>query len=208
MKGFKLIATISIMLIPCLLFGFFGKTTEMMTALAAGTLAAVFLNIDKFENFKGAGIELKIRKAVDEAVATLQLVKEVSEPLFISTIVNLSWSNRLGGYNTEDKVLLMKKIEKIIEENNYLNPEVEKAIDDFYNLVSYDLFNHIKNKVREIHPKNDYKLNDLFDLKSSKRASENEIREVLSELEPFNNELEELIENYLYFKEHRQLKNI
>jgi hypothetical protein len=65
-----------------------GKPIEMGIAVVAGAVAAAFINIDKIQQFKGAGFDAEMKKVVEETHATVEILKKLGKPLIISILVN------------------------------------------------------------------------------------------------------------------------
>jgi hypothetical protein len=80
---------IIILMGPAMYFGYSGKPTEMGISIVASALALTFINMDKFEFFKGAGFEAqlkKVEKATEEAYATIDTLKAVAAPIIAETL--------------------------------------------------------------------------------------------------------------------------
>ena len=114
----KLFFSIVLIIGPALLLGLLGKPTGAITALVvAGTVAAIFLNLEKFERFTGpGGTSAELRKKLDEAAATLNNLREVAKPLIISTLNNITHANRWGGMDHTEKHQLVGELETTARE--------------------------------------------------------------------------------------------
>lgn len=81
---------------PTLIYGFMGKTVEMGIALAMGGVIAIFINLDRFKSFKVANIEAQLREVktiADEALLTVENIKPILKPLFLSTLNSVAYRN-------------------------------------------------------------------------------------------------------------------
>lgn len=198
-----LLYVLSLLLIlgPTLYFGVKGKVAEMGVALAAGTLAAAFLQLDKLQRFKGAGIEIELKKAVEEAQATLENLKEFTDPVYISTIKIMSEGHTWNGVPKNTQHDIVKKIEMIVRKNG-ASEDVSRTIKEFYNFNLNQLYIDIINEVdRYYKPGVTEKLKLLSDAENAIYPSEKQVRAVISELPNKGSKLEEKIIDYVYYRE-------
>ncbi|WP_052675912.1 hypothetical protein [Paenibacillus sp. IHBB 10380] len=199
------ITILSVLLIlgPSLFFGFIGKPAEMGVALAAGALAAAFLNLDKLQKFKGAGIEFELKQAVKEAQATIENLKEFTDPLFVSSIKIMSVGMTWDGIPENIQHDIVRKIEKITDGNN-VSVDVTNAIKDFYDYNFIQLFNRLISGIEGYYkPEVSKQLSLLMDAEKSIFPSGKQVDQVLSELPHITPELEDLIKDYAFYKENR-----
>lgn len=124
---FKVSISFIVIIVPSVYFGYIGKTAEMGIALIAGAIAAVFLNVDKFSRFKGAGFEAEMKKAVDEVYATIDNIGEIAKPLVITTFNILTFDGNWGGMNPETKYELSQKLDEIIDSFNLSDNEIKRT---------------------------------------------------------------------------------
>lgn len=206
MKNFFTIATI---IGPALVFGFMGKTVEMGLAIVAGGVAGAFLNLDKFERFSGAGFEAELKKAVEEAYATVNNLKDVAKPLIMISMSNLTYSMRFGGMDFQEKNNHSKELEKISQSLEMQDAELEETFKVFYRYHTWDLYSLFINSVYQ--ETQNHELNkNLNDLKnySSEAYPTKEI--IDSILESYNYSFSEIsrkkLDNYIYYQEHREMK--
>lgn len=192
--------TLIIILGPTLYFGFVGKVAEMGVVLAAGVLAVAFLNLDKLQKFKGAGIEVELKKAVEEAQATLDNLKDFTIPLYIFSIKNMTEGLTWEGITDEDRHIIVQKIEKITHEHA-IDSDVKDAIDSFYNFNLKNYFENVRKDVLKHYNEDiDKQLFNLADYASGNFPTEMQIRNTLSGLDKISPELELSICNYAYYK--------
>lgn len=62
MKGFAMFVAFVFLLFVSAAFGYRGQRTEMAEIIVAASLALAFLNIEKFEEFRGLGFSAKLRR--------------------------------------------------------------------------------------------------------------------------------------------------
>ncbi|MBP1907649.1 hypothetical protein J2Z32_004329 [Paenibacillus turicensis] len=200
---FKLIISILIILVPTLYFGCIGKSVEMGIALAAGALSTAFLNLDKLQRFKGAGIEVELKQAVAEAQATLDNLKDFTVPLYIFSIKNMTEGLTWEGITDIDKHIIVRKMEKIALENK-IDSDVRDAIDSFYSFNLKGYFENIRREVQKYYKEDiDKQLFNLADYTSDSFPTESQIRNTLNALDNIPTELEQSIFNYAYYKDNK-----
>jgi hypothetical protein len=181
------------------------KATEMGIALAAGALASAFLNLDKLQKFKGAGIEVELKEVVKEAYATIEHLKVISEPLIISSTKSITWGNRWSGISEEDQHKMISYFREVSEKIHLNSSEVHQAFEEFYKLNLKDYFIKLQENVRGYNQADvEKKLAGLIDFEESIFPSEKQIRNLLSDYD-INIKLstEEVLKDYIYYKENR-----
>jgi len=202
-----LFSSLALILVPTLLFGLMGKIAEMGIALAAGALSACFLNLDKLQRFKGAGIELELREAVEEAYATIENLKVIAEPLIVSATKSVTWGNRWVGISEKDQHKIISNFREVTEKIPLSSDEVSQAFNEFYNINLRDKYYKLLEGVSKYYQEDvNEKLGLLFDYESCIFPSENQIRDVLVGLK-INQNIEDMIQNYLFYKQYRNPKN-
>ncbi|MGG3278809.1 hypothetical protein [Paenibacillus solani] len=208
-KNNSLILIISLLLIlgPTLYFGIVGKAAEMGVALAAGTLSAAFLHLDKLQKFKGAGIEIELKEAVKEAQATLETLKDYTDPVYISSIKIMSEGLTWEGISEDTQHDIVRKIEKIVN-NNGASEDVSEAIKEFYNFNLTQLFDRLIPIVDGyFKPEATKNLLLLRDRENFIFPSEKQVRQALEALPHLTPDLEESIKDYGYYKENLYPRN-
>lgn len=111
----KKIIIILLIMGPTLFFGFIDKPTIMGLSLIAGALTAMMLNLEKFKSFKAGNIEAQLREvesSLNDALATIDELKEMSEPLMNYTMVNILRGHTFFGLPPEDREKLYIEIRK------------------------------------------------------------------------------------------------
>lgn len=77
------------------MFGLMGKPAEMGLIIVAGAIGLAFLNTDKIQRFKGAGFEAEMKKAVEDANATIEQLRNVATTSAKATLTSLMADNFL-----------------------------------------------------------------------------------------------------------------
>ncbi|MBU3179082.1 hypothetical protein KPL47_22560 [Clostridium estertheticum] len=202
----KQIIPIVVIIIPSLIFGIIGKPTEMGLAIIAGSITVAFLNIDKIQRFKGGGFEAEmVKRAVEEAYATIDNLKEMSVPLIVSTLNTIIYSGRWDGLGINQKHNLKDDIEVVVKKLNIDDEKVKEAMEDFYKQHTWDFFRIFTNEVENRTSSTNEKLEAMFNMEGTNYPSKEDILKLninegdLSELE-----LEKL-EDYLFYKDNHKL---
>ncbi len=142
-----LISLICIM-VPSLYFGYLGKPAEMGIALIAGSIAATFLNLEKFQSFKGGGFEAQLKETkeiVEKALVTIEGLKEVITPLMFNTLHSITYMGRLSaGGPIKNKDAIRDKCENIISMLSIEDPDIEKLISQYNMYTRWDAYYEIE----------------------------------------------------------------
>lgn len=147
---------IALLVILPTVFGWFGKTAEMGVIIVACSLALCFANLHKIESFKGAGFEARMRKAVEEAYATLERVQELVRPVARSNIANVAYGDRWDSVDRETAHQLMAELSGLVPSLELqADLKIQKMVADFYNLHANDHLRFLLQVMRHAHIKND-----------------------------------------------------
>lgn len=131
-----------------LIFGFLGKPTEMGLSAVTGCLLLAFLNLEKFESFKGAGFEAKLKQAVVDAYATIEKLQKLAASLAEPIVMSITMENRLMQYiSMQGKILQIKEIEDSLLKIGVSEEDAKKATSFFFDVIKDD---HIKRILYQI----------------------------------------------------------
>ncbi|MFB9330112.1 hypothetical protein ACFFSY_29565 [Paenibacillus aurantiacus] len=198
---------------PSMYFGYKSQPAEMGIAVAAGALVIFFLNLDKFQSFKAAGVEAQLKevqKVVNEAHATLQNLKEITNPLSLTVLSSVTHEGRWGGMGFQQKIDLVQELDKAMVALNFTSKEFEQAKRDFYRMHIWDMFDRIVSDASNIFgvESGSYKqLRDMYKRQSFDYPTEQQIRDELKLEAKHNHDLDTRIVDYLYFIENKTLRN-
>jgi len=214
-----------LVLIPVTIFGIFGNAAEMGAIMIAGTLAAAFLNIDKFEKFKAAGFEARLKKTTetaDKALVTLENLEAVIEPILINTLSNITHESRLGGMTQNEKDLIRDKC-VLVKSNLFSdNIEINKLILQYDNYSKWDAYSKITSHLYGLDNKNCNSNSPCIPIDCSTKAvcdellemknygnetfpNEKEIYDILEKHDAkIDNELKDIIAKYLHRVKHNK----
>src|SRR2546426_1889427 len=157
-----------------------GRSTEMGLAIIAGSLASAFINLDKFQRFKGAGFEAELRAVVDKAYATIDNLRTLAEPLLLTTLENLTMGGRWGGMDSIDKHTLERELAAVAESLGIESEKLKSAQDRFFRYHAWDHINRLGHTVaKKLGVEVGNKVSSLVDRKKSEYPSERELREIL-----------------------------
>ena len=107
MKNF--IETILIMFIPQIILIYLGKPYQIMiVCLGCSIITCAFLQ-DKVNILRLGknGIELDMKKAINEAYATIDNIKELMDPIINYNLYDL-WGHDTNGYNISKEIIEIK----------------------------------------------------------------------------------------------------
>lgn len=153
MKNF--IETIFIMLIPQIILVYLGKSYKIMAVfLVCSIISCVFLQ-DKVNilRFGKNGIELEMRKAINEAYATIDNIKELMDPIINYNLQLMAGEDlAFEGTNLEERLTFFRKARKLTEKLNIDTPELKATFAKArgsvlyaFSLELYDLWGHDTN---------------------------------------------------------------
>ncbi|PJN50017.1 hypothetical protein PAEAM_56290 [Paenibacillus sp. GM1FR] len=204
----KNIISILIIIGPGLYFGYVGKSTEMGLAILSGAVAVAFMNIDKIQRFKGAGFEAEMKKAVEDAYATIENLKELATPLIITVVTNLTYSGRLGGMDPHRKHRFKDELKIISDKLLITDSELEDAMSNFHRYHTWDHISRIADEVHKeqlLSDEHRRKLSELRDYSSSHFPSVNEIKNLFIGT-PIPERIQDLIDDYDYYLKNKKLR--
>lgn len=200
---------------PSMYFGINKMPTEMGIAVVASALVLAFINMEKFEFFKGAGFEAKLReveKATDEAYATIETLKEVSLPIITEVLRSMNYSNRFNDtyVNLKGKMETNDKLDEVVKLLNLDYEPLKREQDDFYRLHTWDLYNKLIYIIsKDIDKDKNTKLNDILNNRRNTKnyVFENEFEEILeTKYSELNERYLEDFKNYIYFAKNKKIR--
>lgn len=191
------IFTIVLVLVPPLVFGLRHQTAEMTVSLMAGSIAAIFWNLEKFKNFKAGGVEAELRQAVEEAHATIKQLRDMAVPLIGAGIHLLKSANRMGyGLSERESVVV-----ELYKATRVLGVDTEQPLvrqfEDFWRLQARDAFEVMAEAVRRGEKPEIYSsLRCLRDEESRTLPEVNDVEKALGGLENLTPEIDGLFSEY------------
>jgi len=118
----------------------------MGLAIIAGAITVAFLNIDKIQSFKGGGFEAQMKKAVEDAYATIDNLKEMAAPLIVHALDTITYSGYIRGIEINKKQSMENDIEVSIKKLDINDEKVKNSIENFYKQITWTLFNAFRNE--------------------------------------------------------------
>lgn len=132
-------------------FGLKELTVQMGLMTAAIGLGLFFANIDKFQKFKGAGIEaeMRIEKAVEKTYAAIEQLQQLAIGLAAPVIEEMTVSGTFGGYiPLQHKLMRVNHIAEVLKELGASKADIDIACATIYDRVRDEHFrravNHLK----------------------------------------------------------------
>lgn len=135
----RIILSVLLIMIPTLVFGYFDKPMSMAISLFAGFVSAILINIDKIESFRAWHLEAKMRKAVkiiDEANATIDQLKSVTDPLLKSNLILLLYDGSFDGMGIKEKESVFVELLKVKDSLKL------ESVDKYINRAAKGIANH------------------------------------------------------------------
>jgi hypothetical protein len=127
-----------------LVFGYYDKIAAMGLSAVIGCLLLAFANIEKFESFRGAGFEAKLKKAVKDAYVTIDKLKNLSTSLAEPIVTSITMENRFMQYiPTASKFEMIHDIERCLKELGVSERKIQGTTKFFYELIEHDHVNRI-----------------------------------------------------------------
>ncbi|MFJ7680353.1 hypothetical protein ACIQXQ_20200 [Peribacillus sp. NPDC097198] len=204
----KNILVVILIMAPALYFGYEGKDLVMGLSIVAGALTAAFLNLDKFERFSGAGFGAemrKVEKAVEDAYATIDNLKDIAKPLFNIVISTLTYEGRIGGMEIKEKDKYKENILALSKDLDIYDEKFQQKIDTFNILHIWDAYDEfLKMQFKETQNSDLYnKLYALSDRKTTDFPSEDQLQHLLNG-EEISEKANELLHDYLFYQKHKK----
>jgi len=183
------------------MFGIQGKSTEMGIIVVAGALVMAFLNIDKIQRFKGAGFEAEMRKAVEEAYATIEQLRKVAAASAETTLTTLMSDYFFDGTTLENRLDLHDRLIFNLEEIGVSKAIIENVDAMWKRGVKVIYCNRITALLKEVTSKqilDEFK--GLLKFEEWKAPSSNDMRQFIEQKGAMKPEIDELLKDYQEFE--------
>ncbi len=148
-KKFYLREVISVLLImvPTCYFGWIGQLGEQGFVLLAGTLAATFINLDKFQKVRAGNIELLLtqaKEAAEEAKLTIENFKRAIEPILSMNLNSITYMGRLNaGDDDKYKDKIIESLSSLISEYFPNNNQLKEQLDQIVHYKIWDAYSYV-----------------------------------------------------------------
>ncbi|MCX7988891.1 MAG: hypothetical protein N2647_05555 [Thermodesulfovibrio sp.] len=205
----KPLITVLIIVFPGFIFGMLSKPTEMGLAIVAGAISATFFNLDKIQRFKGAGFEAEMKKAVDEAYATVDNLKIISTTLVNITLKILTYEGRWGGMSLKSKFELLDDLNNVNKSLSIEDTSIKLSLNEFHRQLTWDFLNWFTAEYCKNTPYDESinkQFNDMLKKKNTYDfPSEADILKVINKSkEELSEKARECLIDYIYYKEHKK----
>ncbi len=206
--AFILIA--SYILAVATILAFQGKPTEMGLTTLLGAIVMAFLNIDKIESFRGAGFEARMKQVVSEANDAIEKTRELGAVLARQNLDSIALQGRFEGNNKiYEDVQRRDEIVLRLRELGVAENKIDEATQEFNQHVERNQAARIRNMILErqdIPTTTGQEVKDLsMNLSLSQVTSPEEFRNIFAG-GVIPAEIDEAIEDYRYFREHKSLR--
>lgn len=193
----NLIVGVLIIIVPVTLLVFWGKKTGMWLIVVAGAVVLTFANIDKIQWFKIAGIEAEMRKAVQEANATIEQLRSVATTSARATITSLMANNFIDDFTLKNQLELHDQLISNLEKIGASKQQIGEADEMWKRGVGVIYHRGIGNKLDS---PTALEFQGLLKLDDWKAPSSGEIEKFIESKGLMNQELKDLIDEYKYFE--------
>lgn len=195
------------------MFGIMGKPTEMSIVAVSGAIVLAFLNIDKIQKFKGVGFEAEMKRAVEEANATIEQLREVATTSAEVILTDLMDGNFFDGTTLEKRVDLHDQLIGNLKGIGASEKQINKADEMWKRGIGAIFFRGIRcalegrDKPYQINTKAEKhvldaskEFQDLLNFKEWKAPPSNELREFVNQRGVMNSAVDELLKDYSEFE--------
>lgn len=193
----NLIVGIFIIIVPLILLGFWGKKNGTWSIVVAGAIVLTFANIDKIQRFKIAGIEAEMRKAVLDANATIEQLRNVATTSARATITSLMADNFIAGITLKNRLELHDQLISNLEKIGASKQQIEEADEMWKRGVGVIYHRGIGAKLGSPAAQ---EFQGLLKFDEWKAPSSGEIEKFIENKGLMNLELKDLIDDYKYFE--------
>ena len=138
-----------LLILSIFIFGLKGMPTEMGIAVVASSIFLAFANLEKFSEFKGAGFHAKLKKAVDEANATINNLKEVAIPLVKTNLSILSNLGRLPKEVFDKNHELFNQLADLQTEIGLEGEDLVKFNNNYLNIHAWDMVTELSGNIEQ-----------------------------------------------------------
>lgn len=198
------------MISGALLFGLKEMAVEMGLFVVACGVALSFTNIDKIQRFKGAGFEAEMKKAVEDAYATMESLKSIAKPLILSTLSNLIYAGRWGGMKRERQHELKEKMDSLAKSIGVFDDEVQSESAKFFAWNAIDIIQMLERAVQKVKPLEKPEQNTLhllIDRDADKYPSAEELSQAIASFDEEQKEAAKpFLDDYEYYLSNRALR--
>lgn len=206
----RIFLSVALILVPAMGFGIAKMPKEMGIALAAGVIAAIFVNLDRIAKFSGFGINAEMRDAIQEAYATTDALRKLARPLMVAAVDTLTFGNRWSGIPVEQRHKLLEEFDQLAGELNLRDfPELQQARRDFFRFGTWDQYMEFVRSLNDLKVDEDTtkRLIALRQYDTEKYPTREEVMEALG---TFRQQLQPAqlarLDGYLFYRERRKLK--
>lgn len=195
------------------MFGIMNKPTEMGIIVVACAISLAFINIGKIQKFKGAGFEAEMKRAVEEANATVKQLREVATTSSEVVLTDLMAGNFMSGMTLEKRLHLHDQLIKNLKDIGASDHQIIKA-DKMWkkgielvfhrgirvklegrkhpNIVNIKAGKHVLEASKEFQ--------DLVDIKEWKTPPSDFLRKFIENKEVMNQEIDDLLKDFSEFE--------
>lgn len=185
-------------------FGLKDKPTEMGIIVVACSIVLAFINIDKIQRFKGAGFEAEMKRAVEEANATVEQLREVAATSAEVILTDLMAASFLDGLSMENRLNLHDRLICNLKDIGATSEQIEKADEMWKRGVRIIYFRGIRKAFEKKFSKTQadaiIEIQKLLDFENWQAPTSNELRAFIEKKGSINPEIDELLIDFAEFE--------
>lgn len=191
------------------IFGYLDKNTAMAGAIVTGCAGMAFGRLSQFSRIKAGAFEGELRKAVDEAYATAESLKELSVELTRPILGIIASGGRFGGMGLRRKMEMRQGIDRSLANLGISESEITGAhemFDKYFLCDHASRIDKLMNTERKSNPALQAAIKGLYNYRDLSVAGTEEFRQVQESYDLINPELSEEIEDLDYFRRHGEFR--
>lgn len=193
----NLIVGFLLITVPVTLLCFWGKATGIWSIIVAGAVVLTFANIDKIQRFKIAGIEAEMKKAVREANATIEQLRNIATTSARTAITSLMAGNFIDGITMKNRLELHDQLISNLEKIGVSKQQIGETDELWKRGVGVIYYRGIRDRLDHSASQ---EFQCLLKFDEWKAPSSGEIEKFIESKGLMNQALKDLIDEYKYFE--------
>ncbi len=170
-----------------------------------------FANIDRISSFKAGakGFEAETREIVKEAKDVTRELRRLAVILVENQLTSIQRVMRLGGYTDADKEARKAALVDILKDLEIPDEEIQRALKEWNELIIFDYAHHLLGGGYRPSNLSEEAMADWEVLRKGKlydMPRPSQIRDFVTKHGLITPEIDERIEDYAYFLEHKRIR--
>ena len=198
-----------IFVVTGIVFGWFGKNPGMTASIVSGLAFLFFAHLNQITEFRASasGIEAKTRRlenTVEHAEGVIKELQALAKVVGRTTLSLAIRSGRLRGYGDDNLQQLIKEVHIIFDELGLTEKEKKELTTEVEQFTRFDYVASITgpSSVAYVPKEMVSELKEFRKFPDGAERTEDELREFLERAGQISSEVNELIEDYAYYRRH------